>query len=225
MNTPGYGFQTPYAVADEESLLRFFITSMLSRIQTVATVTVMACTNSGALSPVGTVDVQPNINQVTGNGTAVPHGTIYKVPYFRLQGGQGNAIILDPQPGDIGMCGFCSRDISALKASQGQAQAPATFNPGSSRSFDYADALYFGGFMNGPITQYIAFSASGIIVSSPQKITLRAPVIDIEASSQVIVNAPTNTIKGGGTSIDGKLFLPHEHSGVQSGASNTGPVV
>ena len=47
----------------------------------------------------------------------------------------------------------------------------------------------------------------------------------IEISGDSInINAPSITISGGGTSIDGKNFLGHHHGGVQSGGSNTGGV-
>jgi hypothetical protein len=69
---------------------------------------------------------------MTGKREAVEHGVIYSIPYFRLQGGV-NAIIIDPEPGDIGMCGFCSRDISVVKNTKKIA------NPGSYRKYAWAD--------------------------------------------------------------------------------------
>ena len=65
------------------------VSGIVSRIQTVTLVRVVK-TKSGGLAPVGLVDVQPLVAQISGDGTVTPHGIIYNVPYFRLQGG-GNA--------------------------------------------------------------------------------------------------------------------------------------
>ena len=91
----------------DSGALAFAVDSIVSRIQTVTLVKVVAV-HSGGVAPVGLLDVQPLVAQLDGAGSPVAHGTIHNVPYFRLQGGS-NAVIIDPEPGDIGMCGFCSR--------------------------------------------------------------------------------------------------------------------
>lgn len=176
--------------------ITFLVSQMLAKVQTVTLVQVKGVTNAGALSPVGFVDVQPMVNQMTGDRKAVSHGTIYHLPYFRLQGG-GNAVILDPQVGDIGMAGFCSRDISSVK----KAKAPA--NPGSFRTFDFADGLYIGGMLNGTPTQYVQFSSAGIKLHSPALINLDAPdvqinaqTVEINASTSATFTTPTLTVNG-----------------------------
>lgn len=222
-----FGQQSASTAASDYNTLRFIIEQRLMRIVTCALVKVVAVTNNGGITPVGTVDVQPLVNQLTGDGTAVPHATIYRLPYMRLQGG-ANAVILDPQVGDIGMAGFCYRDISKVKATKAQA------NPGSSRTFNWSDGLYFGGFLNGVPTQYVAFASGGITVVSPTKITLQAPTVEIDASSELHVVSPTSEFSGsihtpgtitGDTDVvaDGKSGATHTHGGVQSGGSNTGP--
>lgn len=143
-----------------------------AKINTMTVVKVQAVTNSGGVSAVGFVDVLPLVNQLDGKGKAVPHKTVYHLPYFRLQGG-ADAIILDPKVGDIGMAGFCNRDISSVKSAKKQS------NPGSYRRFDMSDGLYFGGFLNGTPEQYIAFTEDGIKVVSPTKIIVQAPEIDL----------------------------------------------
>src|ERR1700751_1341202 len=111
------------------------VQSLMSGVATATLVKVQGVTNAGGVSPVGFVDIQPMVNQVDGIGTAVPHGTIFKCPYQRIQGG-ANAIILDPQVGDIGVAVFADRDISSATTNK----APS--NPGSERRFDMADGLY-----------------------------------------------------------------------------------
>ena len=119
----------------------------------------MAVTGGG-VGAVGYVDVQPLVNQVDGFGSAIPQGRLHNIPYLRMQGGV-NAIILDPQVGDIGVCVFSDRDISSVKTTKARA------NPGSRRRFDVADGLYLGGMLNGAPSQYIEFAPDRINIVSP----------------------------------------------------------
>jgi hypothetical protein len=212
-----FGTQTPQVEGSDFNVLSFVIQQLLTKVNTCSVVKVVACTNDGGVSPVGTVDVQPLVNQMTGARIAVPHGTIYKLPYSRLQGG-ANALIMDPAPGDIGIVVFSQRDISSVKASKKQS------NPGSFRTYNWADGLYVGAILNGTPEQYVQFTDEGITIISPNKVTVQAPVVDVEASMSATVNSPTVTIEGGGTKIDGKLFLPHTHEVISLGAP-TGPVI
>lgn len=211
--------QTPASVATDYTTWQFMIQQRISQIQTAAMVTVVAVTNAGGVSPVGSVDVRILVNQQTSNGTQVPHSVIHDIPYFRIQGG-ANAVILDPVVGDIGVCLFCSRDIQSLKADP-QGSVPNGVQPGSAAQFAYADGLYIGGFLNAVPAQYVAFAAAGITIVSPTKITLQAPEIDlngaVKASSTIVA---INDVTGQATSLHN-----HVHSGVQSGGSNTGPPV
>lgn len=229
------GQQRPESGQSDYNSLHFLVSQILSKVNTCLPVKIVAVTNSGGVSPVGFVDVQPLVNQVDGNGKSIPHGIIYHLPYFRVQGG-ADAIIIDPKVGDIGLAAFASRDISAVKNSK------KVSNPSSSRKFDWADGLYFGGFLNGTPTQYIQFSSSGIKLHSSIKITVEAPLVDVNATT-FSVNANTvlnGTITqgagggGGAANLIGPLTVAnnvtgqgtslhtHVHSGVQSGGSNTG---
>lgn len=163
----------------------FLIKQMIGQISTATLVQVKAVTNAGALAAVGFVDVHPLVNQIDGLGNSVPHGVIYHVPYFRIQGG-GNAIILDPQVGDIGIAIFAGQDISSVKASK------ARSNPGSRRRFNMADALYIGGVLNGVPTQFVRFSASGIELVSPTEIDISAPVVRVHAATSLHVDCDGN---------------------------------
>lgn len=204
--------QKPSDTASDYSTLLFVIQQALLRVQTATPVRVVAVTNSGDLSPVGTVDVVPLVNQVAGDGSAVYHRTIHKVPYSRMQGG-ANAIVMDPQVGDIGVCVFASRDISVVKTSKDVA------NPGSARIFDYADGIYIGGILNGAPTQVVQFSTAGIHLLSPVKVTIEAPAIelkgDVTATNTIVA---TGDVTGAGTSLH-----THQHTGVTPGGGNTGP--
>ena len=185
----------------EFNRISFAVRQMLAQVRTAMPVQVVSCTNSGGLSPAGRVDVQPLVNQVNGAAAPTPHGVIHGLLYVRIQGG-ASAVIIDPSVGDIGVAVFCDRDISAVKATGKQA------NPGSWRTFSMADGLYIGGALNAVPTQYVQFADGGINIVSPG-------TIDIAAAGGVTIS--------GGTTIDSRVFLLHEHPDPQGGT--TGPVV
>jgi protein gp138 len=216
MSGPAFGQSNASSDTSDYNAMDFIIAAALANMQTVSVVKVVAV-HGGGVGPTGTVDVQVIVNLLTGNGQAVRHDIIYDVPFNRMQGGV-NAIICDPSVGDVGMAAFASRDITSVKNSRGQA------NPSSNRTFDWADAIYVSGMLNGTPTQYILFGLSGIEIVSPTALTITAPTVTVNASTSVTVNAPTVTL-GEATKIDGVEFLTHTHSGVQTGADASGPVV
>ena len=186
----GYrGLQQPTDGSSDFNAHSFLIWQILRTIAGARLVEVKAVTNSGGVSPVGFVDVMPLVNQLDGSDDAVPHDVVHNLPYFRLQGGT-NAIIIDPPVGDIGVAIIEDRDISSVKASKAQA------NPGSKRIFDMADGLYLGGFLNGTPTQYVQFAAGGVSIVSPNKVTINAPNVEVDASTEFAVNAPTIMLNG-----------------------------
>lgn len=198
--------------------LRFVIQQALANVQTATVVKVVTCSNDGGLSPVGTVDVQILLNQITGQMVSTPHVTMYGLPYLRIQGG-ANAVIIDPQPGDIGIAVFASRDITNVKNTKSQA------NPGSFRMHDFADGMYLGGLLNGAPSQYVQFGLGGISIVSPTSITIQAPSIVLEGSvaqSGGNVTMTQNLTVTGGVSGDGKSLQSHVHGGVTVGSGETG---
>ena len=217
-----FGSQQADSATSEFNAQAFMFARFMSRVQTVALVRVVAVENAGEAAPVGLVNVQPVINQMTGDRQAVPHGIIYGIPYMRMQGG-ANAIIIDPKVGDIGVCAFCSRDISIIKAASqaDRNDITKTFNPGSFRNFDWADGLYFGGFLNGTPTQYVSFSATGIKLVSPIKISLSAPEIDLVAPVVAITSAAVAIVGASLTHNGVNIGSSHVHGGVVVGGGNT----
>lgn len=206
-----FGQQDQSTNLDPSIALNFVVSQILNDIQTASLVEIVGVEANG-VGPVGFVDVKPLVNQVTGNRKAVEHGVIYKIPYFRIQGGK-NAIILDPEIGDIGVCVFCSRDSSAVVATKKAA------NPGSFRKFDWSDGLYFGGFLNGTPEQYIQFTAEGIKITSPTKIILDAP--EVEVTGKLTVQGVIKSL----TDVLAKTISLFSHitTGVRSGSNTSGP--
>lgn len=131
--------------------LQFVIRQRLADIQTALPVKIVAVKD-------GFVDVKPIVQQLSADGSVIDHGVIYNIPYFRLQGGV-NGIIIDPAVGDIGLCVFCSRDISGVK--NARKNAP----PSSRRMHSFSDGVYIGGILNDAPTRKIVFDDSGIDVN------------------------------------------------------------
>lgn len=219
------GMLQPSTLWGVHNNLAFIIQQALSKVQTATVVKVIACSNDGGVSPVGTVDVQILVNQISGQKVATPHVTMYGLPYLRIQGGV-NAVIIDPQPGDIGIAVFASRDLTNVKSTKAQA------NPGSFRMHDFADGMYLGGLLNGVPTQYVQFGSGGVTIVSPDTITLQAPNIVLQGavaqSGGNVTMAEDLTVGGDvvadltGSTFDGIPFATHKHIGVTSGSSNTG---
>lgn len=206
----------PQAAGSEFNSLAFVIGRLLGKLATITVVRVVSCTNSGGVSPVGTVSVQPLVNQVDGAGQPTPHGVLYALPYFRLQGG-ANAVIIDPVAGDLGLAAFASRDISIVTRTKAQA------NPGSHRRFDMADGLYIGGFLNGTPTQYVAFQSGGIAVTTPGTVTVNAPLAQFNGDIHCAgtIDGATITDGGGTLAFLRSQYDAHVHGGVTTGGSNT----
>ena len=184
MITPGYtGPQDPFTATNPYNAYAFLIQQITGRMATVALVSVQSVTPGGE-GPVGTVSVQPLVGQIDGQGNVTAHGVIGNVPYFRMQGG-ASAVIMDPKPGDIGFAVFCSRDISSVKATKKAA------GPSSRRQYDWADALYVGGVLNGAPTQYIEFTDTGIKIVSPS----------VEITGNLTVDGTTNLGGAGATAL------------------------
>lgn len=200
----------------------FAIQQALSKMRIATLVRIVSCTNDGDLAPFGFVDVLPLVNQVDGSNppNPTPHITVHGLCYLRMQGG-ANAIILDPQVGDIGIAVFADRDISKVKSTQTQA------NPGSARQFDFADGIYLGGVLNGIPLQYVRFSASGIELVSPTQITLTAPTIALNGalamSGGSATIAETLTVTGDVVAA-GISVQNHLHTSEAAGTPTSPPI-
>lgn len=211
MSSEGYvGTQDPESRANEFNAVEFVITQLLSKRNYTTLVQVMAVRSAGEVAPVGFVDVQIMLNQIDAAGNSMPHGIVNNVPYFRLQGG-ANAVIIDPQVGDIGMATFADRDISSVKATR------AISNPGSKRRADIADGLYTGGFLNAAPTQYIRFTTVGIEIVSPTQIKLISPDIIFDGP----VTGTSGAVFSGDVTGQGTSLHSHTHGGVVRGGAQT----
>ena len=204
--------------------LNFIMTAAMSGLRTAMPVIVQAVTNSGGVSPIGYVNVQPLVSGMDGNKNLMPHGIIYNVPYMRIQGGT-NGIILDPVVGDIGIATVCDRDISTVK------NAKKVSAPGSTRKNDMSDMVYLMTIIGSAPTQYVQFNSSGITITSPVNVTVNAPTAIVNSSTSVTMNTPI--LKVSGDIIDNSatnthsmaqmrsIYNSHTHSDPQGGNTGT----
>lgn len=234
----GFGQQHPTDAAGEYNSMRFIIDQALARISTARLVQVKAV-DVGAK----TVDVQPLVKQMDGEGNATDHGTISGIPYMALQFGK-NGVIADPVVGDKGLMVVCDRDISSVKANKTFSQ------PGSWRQFDMADGIYFGGVLNEEPEQWVKFTDTGLeladknnnkLVSSSTGWEFTGPVkfnqvTTMQANLQLAGDVKSvgggvygGTIRTTGTLIGeqdvqaaGISMKNHRHGGVMTGGGNTG---
>jgi len=205
------GYQDVSDTASDLNAQAFLVDQIISRLATTTLVKVLAVSNSGGVEAVGTVDVQPMVHQVDGAGNPTPHGTITNVPYFRLQGG-ADAVILDPKVGDIGLCVFCSRDISQVK----KTKAPAA--PASRRRYRWSDGLYVGGVLNGVPERYVRYSDDGIEIKT-DKLVINADNVTLDADGNLGVKGEV-TARVGASSV---TLSGHRQTGVASGVATSGP--
>lgn len=187
MNLSGFNIQATLGGTAEQLSI---INSLIGRIHTCDIVKVVGV-SEGKTGATGTVTVVKLTKEYKTNGQSVDNVNIYNVPYFRLQGGK-NAIIIDPQVGDLGIAIFASRDISNIKKTKEQS-VPATH-----AQYSANDALYIGGVLNGSPEQYIHFkSGGGIECVTPSEFTVKA--------SKMVIDAPietTSTIQASGDITD-----------------------
>jgi hypothetical protein len=176
-------------------------------------VKVMAVQTDGGLAAAGTVDVMPLVKQVDGVGNATSHGTIFGLPYLRIQGGK-NAVIMDPLVGDLGLAIIADRDSSSVKTNKAES------TPGSKRRFSLSDGIYVGGILNAVPEQYVMFTDAGIKIADKNSNVLEMTSSGIAMTGNVTV---TGTITATGEITKGsgltKVTLgQHQHT-----ANNTPP--
>jgi hypothetical protein len=218
-----YGQQRPNDTNDETAVAMFLARQLISEMSTMKLVKVTKVTGGGEGEPAGTVEVQPLVSQIDGNGYGTEHGIVPDIPWSRIQGGS-NAIICDPQVDDIGYVVVSDRDISKVKATRAAAL------PGSRRQYDLADGVYVGGCLNVAPEQYLVFTANGIRIVDKNGTSLA-----LESGGFALTDSHGNVIStgaggititpaaGGTVTIHGKVFETHAHTGVTTGGGISGP--
>ena len=194
----GYGQQSPSDSADGYNATAFLVRQLINQMETSKLVKVAAVHSNGDVAGTGTVDVVPLVNQIDGANQATPHGTVYGLPWTRLQGG-ANAVICDPMVGDVGMVVVSDRDISNVKKTGAQS------NPGSFRKFDLSDAVYVGCSLSATPTQYLVFTATGL-----RLVDVNGNSVAMSASGMTLTDKTGNvvTLSATGISLSPEGALP-----------------
>ena len=196
----------------------FHVQMQLSRLRTATIVQIVKAPydkqgnaiTPGAAVDIGYVDVQPLVNQVTGQGKAQPHAPVYHLSYHRYQGGNG-AFISDPVVGDQGFMVCADRDTSSVRATGKQA------NPGSGRRFDFADGTCFGCPQGASPAQWFAFLAKGIDCKDAWGNTLQG------TENGWVLNGATITQAGDIVTKHGTSLDKHVNTKVTAGTDDSGP--
>jgi hypothetical protein len=226
------GFQgaaDPTTAGDHFNAMSFIAKQILGGAWSVTLAQVKNVTNAGEVKDTGTVTLQPLVNQVDGQGNATPHGSISNAIYFRY-GGKDGAIICDPVVGDIGIMLSASSDISSVKANKAQA------NPGSSRKFDPADAIYLGAVLSAAPTQYVTFTSTGIKIADKNNNAIEFEQGGIFVTGNIVVqgnlqlsgniqdqngNTYAGTIKTTGDVISNNISLQGHHHQAPNGPTGS----
>lgn len=224
----------------------FMIRRLQASINTAEPVRVLAVDGQGT-EPVGFVDVLPLVNLVSGDRQGQRQSALYHLPYLRIQGGK-NALLIDPQPGDVGLAVYAMRDTETVKDTRGSAPA----NPGSERSLSKSDGFYLGGMLNGSPERYIQVDDTGVTVEGVAKIDMHGQTAtitaengctihaDVTINGNVLINGSITwtgtaqgqggaarfagglTNAGGQVDSNGIVLDSHVHSGVEPGPGTTG---
>lgn len=209
-------------------------------VNTAEVVKVVSIYPGGSNGMTGYVDALPLVCQTDADHNTLPPSTLYRLPYSRIQGGVA-ALVIDPEPGDIGIAVFTKRDSSNVK----QAQS-APVQPGSFRTFAQADGFYIGGFLNKAPSIWLELKQNNeAVLHAPVKVTVETQECIIDApltrlTGSLLINGNVTwagtgqgqggpaVFKGGLTNSGGSIksnnvtLETHTHSGVETGPSNTG---
>lgn len=165
------GPMRPTAPNSATNAISFIVENMVKGMVTTADVVIVESVDAGGSGEVaGYVSVKNLVCTVDAFNETLAPTTQFKLPYSRLQGGIA-ALIIDPEPGDIGLAVYTKRDSSNVKPEQ---KDPV--QPGSFRMFDQADGFYIGGFLNQKPEIFLELTQDKeAILKAPKKVTIDSP--------------------------------------------------
>lgn len=123
-----------YADESEYNANEQQINKAINKINTSWIGKVVSCSSEGVGGSKSVVAV-PVVATVDGQGNQQPAVNYVELPHYRVTAGVG-AVIIDPQPGDLGLFMVCKRN-----GSKSSAQSTETQTPGSFRQFNMADSV------------------------------------------------------------------------------------
>lgn len=216
----------------EGAAQEFIIKQLIGQLHTAMIVRVIAVHPSD--DHAGLVDVLPMVKSVATEGTVIEPSPIYNAPFFRLQAGS-SAVLIDPQPGDIGIAVFAERDITNAVATRDVAP------PNTARQYSAGDCFYIGGLLGSAPNQFVEFlpNAGGINIVSPGavnltaggNITVECPTLVLNCNVQFNGNVSSTPTTAGAVTFGAPVTAPdfvapnarlNTHQHAVSGGSTTG---
>lgn len=168
--------------ASEFNAISFLVEQMIKgMVNTAIPVRVDSCTKPGVGGAAGYVSATPLVMQRGADGKSLQPVSLPQLPYYRVQAGTA-AVVLDPQPGDIGLAVFSQQDASNVKEGTSE-----PVQAGSFRCFDMSDGFFVSCHYGQTPTTYIHLDpeTGEVTVKAPTKITLDAPTIELKGSLQM----------------------------------------
>ena len=168
--------------ASEYNAISFLVEQAIKgMVNTAIPVRVDSCTKPGVGGAAGYVSATPLVMQRGADGKGLQPVSLPQLPYIRLSASTA-AIVIDPQPGDVGFAVFAQQDISNLKAgSSDPVQA------GSFRTFDMSDGVFIPAILGVTPTTFVHLDpeTGEITIKAPTKITIEAPAIELKGALQM----------------------------------------
>lgn len=185
--------------------------------------------------------VRPLIRILKTDGTVVDRAQIASVPVLNIGGG-GAVLSFNISPGDLGWIKASDRDISLFTQNETGEDVP----PNTLRRHNFGDSLFIPDqFRNWDLDEAdaecvvlqtvdslhrIAIGSEGIVVTSDSIVFLEAPSIVINGATihfgdMVMFGSITATGDITADGVGGISLINHTHSGVTTGAGETGPPV
>ena len=165
--------------ASEYNAISFLVEQMIKgMVNTAIPVRVDSCTKPGVGGAAGYVSATPLVQQRGADGKALMPVSLPQLPYYRVQAGTA-AVVLDPQPGDIGLAVFSQQDASNVKAGTSE-----PVQAGSFRAFDMSDGFFVATHYGQTPTTYVHLDPEKgeVTIKAPTKITIDAPQIELKGA-------------------------------------------
>ena len=189
--------------ASEFNAISFLVEQAIKgMVNTAIPVRVDSCTKPGVGGAAGCVSATPLVQQRGADGKALDTVSLPQLPYIRLSASTA-AVVIDPQPGDVGFAVFAQQAISNLTAgSSDPVQA------GSFRTFDMSDGVFIPAILGVAPTTYVHLDPEKgeITLKAPTKITIEAPQIELKGPVKMGGAGSSDTITlDGNVSTNGNI--------------------
>lgn len=184
-----------------------------------------------------TITAQPTVlERLNVNSGGVPVATDVQLPLLldvpiMVPGGGGFSVTFPILPGDECFVVFADMCINSWWSAGGVNNTQeekrrhdlsdgfAIFRPRSQPNVIPNYSTTAMEVRNASGTVKISVSASELDITAPKVVITGANEVDVNSSTLVKING------SGHTTIEGKDFLTHKHTGVQAGGANSGPVL